>query len=93
MTYKLASSIRRMVEHLSATWTHDHYVCAIENEFGGKDNWECHLYSRDNDRGFSAELWAIALGIQKAGCGINVCESYYNKGTTEPDYIKTISIF
>lgn len=92
MTYKLASSIRRMVEHLNETWAHDHYVCAIVNEFGGKDNWECHLFNKNYDRGFEGEMWALALAIEKAGFCITANTSYYNQGTTEPDYVKTICL-
>lgn len=93
MTYKLASSIRRMVEHLNETWTNDHYVCAIENEVGGKNNWECHLYDKSGTGVFIGELWAIALAIEKAGCGIHANEDEYNRGTTKPDYVKTICLY
>lgn len=92
MTYKLASSIRRMVEHMSETWLNDPYVCACVNEAGGKDNWECHFFLRKGERRFNGELWAIALGIQKASCGIILCESHYNRGIINPEYVETICL-
>ena len=79
MTYKQANSIRELVYQLSNTWVSEPYVCALEHETSTNDTWICHLYQKRGETGYKSELWAIANAIEKAGCGIKITESTYNR--------------
>lgn len=93
MTYKLASSIRSMVKNLNESWGEDHFCCGLVNEYNREGKWECHLYVKQDSSTYKTELYAIALGIQKAGCGLCIIETTYNKGTKKTDYVESICIF
>lgn len=93
MTYKLASSIRSMVYHLSQTWERDNFKCAISNPSEVSNRWEVHLYNSNPAYGYDAELWAIALAIQKAGCGLCIMPSTYDAGTKRGHFVECITIY
>lgn len=93
MKLVLASKIRRVVELLSNTWISDPYSCELVKELGGDDTWECHLYLKKNVEAYKGELWALALAIEKAGCGIKVRESFIYRGETRQVKINTICIY
>ena len=93
MTYKQANSIRELVYQLSNTWLSEPYACALERETCTKETWKCHLYQKIGETHYMGELWALALAIEKAGCGIKITESTYNRGTTKPEYVESICIY
>lgn len=93
MKLALASSIRRAVELLSKTWVLDPYACELVNELGDNDTWECHLFPKDPMVRTRGELWGIGLAIEKAGCGIQVRESFIYKGETGEIKVDTICIY
>lgn len=92
MTYKQANSIRELVSQLSKTWANDPFVCALDKVNTSEEPWSCHLFPREGCKGYTPELWAIALAIGGAGCGLVISESSYNRGTSKPDYVNTIWI-
>ena len=93
MNYKLASSIRRMVGHLNEMWDQDKFKCAIQNPSEVGNRWEVCLFSVNENCDYDAELWAIALGIQKAGCGLCVMKSTYDACTRRGHFVECIKIF
>lgn len=92
MTYEQARSIRELVSQLSKTWRNDPFVCALDKVNISNDSWSCHLFTRKGYNGYTSELWAIAIAIEKAGCGLALSESSYNRGTSKPEYVNTIWI-
>lgn len=93
MTYDLASSIRSVVYSLNKTWISDHYECALAKRTNLNGSWECHLFLRKGNFNFMGELWAVAIAIEKAGCGITIRETTYNRGTKEPEYVPSICLY
>lgn len=93
MTYKLATSIRTMVYHLNETWGSDNFKCAIGNPSEVGNRWEVYLFSTNARLTYESELWAIALGIQRAGAGLIVNKSTYDAGTKRGHYVECIKIF
>lgn len=93
MTYKLASSIRSMVYHLNQTWGCDNFKCAIACPSEVENRWEVNLFQTNARGGYDAELWAIAIAIQKAGCGLAIMPSTYDVGTKRGHFVECIKIF
>ena len=93
MTYDLAASIRSLVYSLNKTWLNDHFECALVKRTYPDGSWECHLITRKGSLDFKGELWAIAIAVEKAACGITIKESTYNRGTKEPEIVPSICLY
>ena len=93
MTYKLATSIRSMVSQLNQTWGSDNFKCAISNPSEVGNRWEVNLFNSNACGGYDAELWVIAIAIQKAGCGLCIMPSTYGAGTKRGHFVECIKIF
>lgn len=93
MTYKLATSIRSMVYHLNQSWGCDNFKCAIENPSEVSNRWEVNLFNANARGGYDAEMWALAIAIQKAGCGLCIMPSTYDAGPKRGHFVECIKIF
>ena len=93
MTYKLALSIRNMVKNLDETRGGDNFKCAIGNPSEVGNRWEVYLFNTNARFDYESELWAIALGIQRASVGLIVNKSTYDAGTKRGHFVECIKIF
>lgn len=95
MTRELALRLRTIIAALLETEHKRDWTCAVHHNelLDAKDDWELHLFSREDGASDYCDLTLLAHFIESMGIGVLFIASKYDMGTTEPKKIKSWMLF